>query len=58
MERDKALEMALGQIEKQFGEGAVMKMGEKGTMAIESVPTGLTFLDFDYWGYSTASPMF
>ena len=45
MERDKALEMALGQIQKQFGEGAVMKMGEKGTMAIESIPTGALALD-------------
>ena len=38
MESDKALDMALSQIEKQFGEGAVMKMGEKTTMQIESVP--------------------
>ncbi len=45
MERDKALEMALGQIEKQFGQGAVMKMGEKGTMAIETIPTGALALD-------------
>ena len=37
--------MALGQIEKQFGKGAVMKMGEKGSMAIESVPTGALSLD-------------
>ncbi len=45
MEREKALDMALGQIEKQFGKGSVMKMGEKGTMAIESVPTGALALD-------------
>ena len=45
MERDKALEMALGQIEKQFGQGAVMKMGEKGAMAIETIPTGALALD-------------
>jgi recombination protein RecA len=45
MERDKALEMALGNIEKQFGKGAVMKMGEKGSMAIESIPTGALALD-------------
>lgn len=45
MERDKALEMALGQIQKQFGEGAVMKMGEKGSMNIESIPTGALPLD-------------
>ncbi len=43
--REKALDMALGQIEKQFGHGAVMKMGDKGSMAIESVPTGALALD-------------
>jgi recombination protein RecA len=45
VDREKALEMALGQIEKQFGKGAVMKMGEKGSMAIESIPTGALSLD-------------
>ncbi|WP_419917740.1 recombinase RecA [Candidatus Poriferisocius sp.] len=45
MEREKALEMAMSQIEKQFGQGAVMKMGEKGTMAIETIPTGALALD-------------
>ena len=45
MERDKALDMALGQIEKQFGKGSVMKMGEKGTMRIETIPTGALALD-------------
>ncbi len=45
MERDKALDMALSQIEKQFGQGAVMKMGEKGSMAIETIPTGALALD-------------
>ncbi|MGY6502168.1 MAG: recombinase RecA [Acidimicrobiales bacterium] len=37
--------MALGQIEKQYGKGSVMKMGEKGTMGIESIPTGSIALD-------------
>jgi recombination protein RecA len=37
--------MALSQIEKQFGKGSVMKMGEKGTMAIEAVSTGALSLD-------------
>jgi recombination protein RecA len=37
--------MALGQIEKQFGKGSVMKMGEKTTMNIESVSTGALSLD-------------
>ena len=45
MERDKALEMAMGQIEKQFGKGSVMKMGEKTTMTIETIPTGALALD-------------
>ena len=45
MERDKALDMALKQIEKNFGQGAVMKMGERSTMAIEAVPTGALALD-------------
>ena len=45
MEREKALEMALAGIEKQYGKGSVMKMGEKGSMAIETVPTGALALD-------------
>jgi recombination protein RecA len=45
VDRQKALEMALGQIEKSHGKGAVMKMGEKGSMEIESIPTGALALD-------------
>ena len=45
MERDKALDMALGQIEKQFGKGSVMKMGEKTTMGIDTISTGALALD-------------
>ena len=45
VERDKALEMAMGQIEKQFGAGAVMKMGDKGIVPIESISTGALALD-------------
>jgi recombination protein RecA len=45
VERDKALDMALSQIEKQFGEGAVMRMGERGSMTIKSIPTGALALD-------------
>ncbi|MBM3639371.1 MAG: recombinase RecA [Actinobacteria bacterium] len=44
-ERDKALDAALAQIDKQFGKGSIMRMGEKGTMAIEAVPTGALPLD-------------
>jgi recombination protein RecA len=43
--RDKALEMALAQIDKQFGKGAIMKMGERTNMAIEVIPTGALSLD-------------
>jgi len=45
MERDKALDMALSQIEKQFGKGSVMRMGENLNMGIESIPTGAMALD-------------
>jgi len=45
VEREKALDMALGQIEKQFGVGSVMKMGEKGSLDIGSVSTGALALD-------------
>jgi recombination protein RecA len=45
VERDKALDMALAGIEKQFGKGSVMKMGEKTTMGIDTVPTGALALD-------------
>jgi recombination protein RecA len=45
-ERDKALELALGQIERQFGKGAVMKLGESSVrLAIDSIPTGSISLD-------------
>ncbi len=45
MERDKALEMAVGQIEKQFGKGAIMKLGERGHVGIAAIPTGALALD-------------
>jgi len=45
VERDKALDMALAGIEKQFGKGSVMKMGDKTNMAVETVPTGALALD-------------
>jgi recombination protein RecA len=45
VDRDKALEMALGQIEKQYGKGAVMRMGEKGVVPVESISTGALALD-------------
>jgi recombination protein RecA len=45
MERDKALEAALSQIEKQFGKGSVMRMGEHTGMGIEVISTGAMALD-------------
>jgi recombination protein RecA len=45
VERDKALEMALGQIEKQFGKGSIMRLGENTHMQIGVVPTGALALD-------------
>jgi recombination protein RecA len=45
VERDKALDMALGQIEKQFGKGSIMRLGENTHMQIEVVPTGALALD-------------
>lgn len=44
-DREKALDNALGQIEKQFGKGSVMKMGEKTSLDIGSIPTGALSLD-------------
>ncbi len=45
-EKQKALEAALGQIEKQYGKGSVMKLGESGEhMQVEAVPTGSLGLD-------------
>ncbi len=45
VERDKALEGALAQIEKQYGKGSVMRMGEKTSMKIETISTGALALD-------------
>ena len=45
MDRDKSLDMTLGQIEKQFGKGAIMRLGERGNVGIEAVPTGALALD-------------
>ena len=44
-DRHKSLDMTLSQIEKQFGQGSVMKMGEKTAMNIEAIPTGALSLD-------------
>ena len=44
-EKRKALEVAMGQIEKQFGKGSVMKLGEFQAMNVEAIPTGALGLD-------------
>ncbi len=44
-EKRKALDAAMGQIEKQFGKGAVMKLGEYKAMEVEAIKTGALTLD-------------
>ena len=44
-EKRKALDAAMGQIEKQFGKGSVMKLGEFKAMNVEAIPTGALSLD-------------
>ena len=44
-EREKALELAIGQIEKRFGKGSIMKMGVNVLPPIEAIPTGSLALD-------------
>ena len=45
IDKKKALETALSQIEKQFGKGSVMKLGDYKAMEIEAIPTGALSLD-------------
>ena len=45
-DKKKALDMALSQIEKQFGKGSIMKLGDADThFEIEAIPTGALSLD-------------
>lgn len=44
-DKQKALESALRQIEKQFGKGAVMRLGENVSMNVDAIPTGSLSLD-------------
>ena len=43
--REKALETTLSQIQKRFGEGALMRMGDASTLQVESISTGCISLD-------------
>lgn len=45
LEKIKAIEAAMGQIEKQFGKGSIMKLGEHNILDIEAIPTGCLDLD-------------
>ena len=45
IDKQKALETALSQIEKQFGKGAIMKFGESEVQKVEAIPTGCLTLD-------------
>ena len=44
-EKKKAIDVAISHIEKEYGKGAVMKLGDKGTVDVETVPTGSISLD-------------
>ena len=44
-EKRKALETAIAQIEKAYGAGAVMRLGQNSTMNVEAIPTGSLNLD-------------
>ena len=46
-ERNKALDIAVGQIEKQFGKGSIMRLGQRGAIApVECIPTGAISIDY------------
>ena len=45
MERDQALEMALGQIEKNYGKGAIMRLGDHAHVGVAAISTGALALD-------------
>lgn len=49
-EKQKAVELALAQIERNFGKGAIMKMGEANKIAVETIPTGSVSLDIALGG--------
>jgi len=44
-ERSRAIDLAIGQIEKQFGRGAIMRLGEQHRLEVEAIPTGSVGLD-------------
>jgi len=44
-DKDKAISLALDQIERQFGKGSIMRLGESTGMDVEVIPTGAISLD-------------
>ena len=44
-ERIKALKLAIDKIEKDFGKGSIMKLGDKPAVSVETIPTGALALD-------------
>ncbi|NIT61167.1 MAG: DNA recombination/repair protein RecA, partial [Aliifodinibius sp.] len=45
-DREKALEMAIGQIEKQHGKGTIMRLGDEATQDVPSISTGSLMVDY------------
>src|ERR1700752_5031632 len=46
-ERTKALDIAVGQIEKQFGKGSIMRLGQRGAIGpVDVIPTGAISIDY------------
>src|SRR5438093_11746706 len=46
-ERGKAVDLAVGQIEKQFGKGSIMRLGQRGPIQpIDAIPTGSISIDY------------
>ena len=43
--RSKALKLAIEKIEKDFGKGSIMKLGDKATVNVDAIPTGSLALD-------------
>ena len=49
-ERDKALNLVLGQIERNFGKGSIMRLGDASKMRVETISTGALTLDLALGG--------
>ena len=50
VERDKALNLVLGQIERNFGKGSIMRLGDASKMRVETISTGALTLDLALGG--------